>query len=58
MLEAFVAGLVIMAVVTGWVLVQEAARAFARRHPEYGPYQEKRGCGGGCSCGAGSCRRD
>lgn len=34
-----------------WILVQSTARAFAKRHPELGPYREEGGgCGGGC-CG-------
>lgn len=43
---------------TGWYLVQEAARRFARRHPELGPAKEEGGgCAGGCcSCNlAGGC---
>ncbi|MFP4243655.1 MAG: hypothetical protein ACLFRJ_01060 [Ectothiorhodospira sp.] len=37
---------------TGWYLVQEAARRFARRHPELGPAREE---GGGCAGGCGGC---
>jgi hypothetical protein len=52
----------IFVLLVGWILVQQVARLFARRHPEFGPYQERRGCGGGgCgSCGGegeGSCER-
>ncbi len=58
MLKFLLASLVIMVVLTGWILVQQMARGFARRHPEFGPYQEKRGCGGNCSCSGGSsCQR-
>jgi hypothetical protein len=39
----------------GWILVQQFARLFARRHPEWGPYREKVGCGG---CGGGKCADD
>ncbi|OQX31918.1 MAG: hypothetical protein B0D96_03620 [Candidatus Sedimenticola endophacoides] len=57
MLKFLLASLVIMVVLTGWVLVQQMARRFARNHPEFGPYVEKAGCGGHCSCArGGSCR--
>ena len=47
----------IMLMLGGWILVQQLARQFARRHPEFGPYVEKRGCGGNCSCAGGDkCR--
>ena len=59
MLDYLIACGVIMAMLVGWIAVQQMARGFARRHPEFGPYQEKRGCGGHCSCGDGnSCRND
>jgi hypothetical protein len=32
----------------GWVIVQQSAKLFAKKHPEFGPYREKVGCGGGC----------
>ncbi|MEE9357709.1 hypothetical protein [Candidatus Vondammii sp. HM_W22] len=58
MLKMLLAGAVIMAVLVGWILVQNMARRFARHHPEFGPYQEKRGCGGNCSCSGGdACQR-
>lgn len=58
MLKFLLASAVIMGVLVGWILVQQLAREFARRHPEFGPYQEKRGCGGNCSCSGGSsCRK-
>ena len=57
MLKFLLASLVIMIVLTGWIIVQQLAREFARRHPEWGPYREKVGCGGQCSCGSGgSCK--
>ena len=59
MLDYLIACGVIMARLVGWIAVQQMARGFARRHPEFGPYREKRGCGGHCSCGDGnSCRND
>ena len=58
MLKALLAGAIIFAVMAGWIAVQNLARRFARRHPEWGPYREKVGCGGNCSCGnGGSCQR-
>lgn len=50
---------VILLLMLGWVLVQQMARLFARRHPEFGAYREGGSCGSGnCSCGhAGSCER-
>lgn len=58
MLKMLMAVGVIFGVLLGWVVVQNLAREFARRHPEWGPYRDKAGCGGGCSCGAGgSCKR-
>jgi len=34
-----------------WVLIQESARRFARRHPEFGPAREEGGeCGISCGC--------
>jgi len=57
MLKALAAGLIILAMLLGWLAVQNMARAFAKRHPEFGPYVEKRGCGGNCSCGnKGGCK--
>jgi len=58
MLKFLLASAVIMLVLSGWVLVQQMARRFAMRHPEFGPYREKGGCGGGCCCsGNNSCQR-
>jgi hypothetical protein len=57
MLKVLLASTVILVVLLGWVLVQQVAREFARRHPEWGPYREKVGCGGKCSCASGgSCK--
>jgi len=58
MLNALLAGGIIFALLLGWIAVQNLARRFARTHPEWGPYQEKAGCGGHCSCSkGGSCQR-
>ena len=61
MLKILIAGGVIFAVLLGWIAVQYLARGFARRHPEWGPYRERGGCGAGgaCSCSnGGSCRKE
>lgn len=34
-----------------WVVIQESARRYARRHPEFGPAREEGGeCGISCGC--------
>lgn len=56
MLRAFVASLVIFAVLVGWVWVQRSYAAFAQRNPQLGPFRAPDGgCGGGCACKAGHC---
>ena len=46
----------ILLLLLGWIRVQQLARDYAARHPELGPAKEEGGgCGGGCSCSAGSC---
>ncbi len=60
MVNFLIASAIIMLVLLGWVAVQQLARQFAERHPEFGPYVEKRGCGGKCSCAegeSGSCQK-
>jgi hypothetical protein len=47
--------LLLFALLFGWVVVQSAARLYAKRHPEFGCYREE---GSGCgSCGK-NCRED
>ncbi|MCB1872295.1 MAG: hypothetical protein KDI49_09905 [Gammaproteobacteria bacterium] len=46
---------VILAVLGGWVAVQNLSRRFAAQHPEFGPYREK---GGGCGACSGNCSSD
>jgi len=57
MLKMLIASAVIFTVLLGWILVQKLAREFAQRHPEWGPYTEKGGCGSG-SCGCGKAGSD
>ena len=43
----------VLGLLLGWVWVQQLARNFARRHPEFGPAREEGGgCGSSCSCSA------
>ena len=47
----------ILLLLLGWILVQQAYRLFARRHPELGPFRDEgNGCGAcsGGKCGGGS----
>ena len=46
---------IILLIMLGWVAVQQIARLFAAKHPEFGPYTEKVGGCGGCGCGGKSC---
>jgi len=50
----------IFVMLAAWILVQQVARLFAIRHPEFGPPREDRSCGSGeCGhCGSGSCATD
>ena len=58
MLKMLLATGVIFGVLLSWLAVQHLARAFAKRHPEWGPYQEKAGCGSACRCSnGGTCKR-
>ena len=48
-------GLILLALL-GWLWIQQLARGFATRHPEFGPAKEEGGgCGTGCSCSSGQC---
>ena len=59
MVNFLIASGIIMVVLIGWVLVMNLARRFAENNPEFGPYVEKRGCGGNCSCGdKGNCEKN
>ena len=51
MIRLLISSGIIFAAFAFWVVVQEAARRFARRHPEFGPAREEGGeCGVSCSC--------
>ena len=58
MLDMLIAAGVILLVLLGWIRVQQGARDFAARHPEFGPAREEgKGCGAGCHCNGGQCTR-
>ena len=47
--------LLILALLAGWIAVQQLARRFAHRHPEWGePREEGSGCGLFCLCKNGA----
>jgi hypothetical protein len=48
--QFLIAGGAILMLLLGWITVQKVARAFARRHPEFGAYREA-----GAGCGTGKC---
>ncbi|MCB1800264.1 MAG: chemotaxis protein [Gammaproteobacteria bacterium] len=60
MLDFILAPIAILAILLGWIEVQQLARRFAERHPEFGPAREEGGgCGSNCSCSGGkSCCGD
>ncbi len=56
MLKILIAFAVIFLLMLVWILVQQAARNYAARHPELGPAKEEGlGCGKNCGCQGGSC---
>ena len=58
MVDFVIASVAIMVLLCGWLFVQQLARRFAARHPEFGPAREEgSGCGHSCLCNGGSCDR-
>jgi hypothetical protein len=56
MINFLIAMTVIFLLMAAWILVQQAARRYADRHPEFGPAKEEGlGCGKTCGCKPGSC---
>ncbi len=55
MAELLLAPIVILLVMAGWVWVDQVYRAFARRHPELGPFRDEEGGCGSCRCRNGGC---
>ena len=45
-----IATLLILGIALAWIGVQYLYRRFAWRHPEFGPVQERVGCGMSCTC--------
>ncbi len=64
LVKMVLAAALILLALLGWIRVQQAARSYAARHPEFGPAKEEGGgCGSSCSCsaacgsdGGGSCK--
>lgn len=56
MINFLIAMSVIFLLMCVWVLVQQASRNYAARHPELGSAKEEGlGCGKNCGCQGGSC---
>lgn len=59
MINFLIAMAVIFALMYGWIWVQQAARKYAAKHPEFGPAKEEGlGCGKNCGCKGGSCEKE
>jgi hypothetical protein len=50
LLTTLIAILIIFGLLVGWIAVQHLTRAFAVRHPEFGPAREDGGGCGGLFC--------
>ncbi|WP_305906439.1 hypothetical protein Q9L42_001225 [Methylomarinum sp. Ch1-1] len=49
----------IFSLMMGWILIQQAARKFAAKYPQFGPAKEEGlGCGKNCGCQGGSCDKE
>ncbi len=58
MVDFIIASVSIGLLLIGWLAVQQLARYYAARHPEFGPAREEgSGCGKSCLCAGGSCAR-
>lgn len=56
MVDFIIASIAILVLLSGWLFVQQLARRYAARHPEFGPAREEgSGCGKSCMCAGGSC---
>lgn len=59
MVDFIIASVAILLLLTGWLFVQYLARAYAARHPEFGPAKEEgSGCGKSCLCAGGHCSNE
>ena len=58
MADFIIASVGIGLVLIGWLAIQQLARYYAARHPEFGPAREEgSGCGKSCLCAGGSCSK-
>lgn len=58
MVDVFIASVAILLILVGWLTIQQLARYYAARHPEFGPAKEEgTGCGKSCLCVSGRCAR-
>jgi len=49
---------VIFGLMIAWIYIQQAARNYAARHPEFGVAKEEGlGCGKNCGCKGGTCEK-
>ncbi len=58
MVKALMAAAFILLVVLLWISVDRTYQAFARQHPQLGPFRRPHGDGGGCRCSSGHCATD
>ena len=59
MVDFIIASVAILVLLSGWLLVQQLARRYAARHPEFGPAREEgSGCGKSCLCTGGRCSKE
>jgi len=59
MINFLIAVGVIFFLMIGWIGVQQAARKFSQKYPEFGPAKEEGlGCGKNCGCKPGSCGKE
>ena len=58
MLDFLIAMVAIFSALMGWIWVQQLARRFAERYPQFGPAREEgSGCGRSCMCAGGTCSK-
>jgi|GEM_PF-347843 len=51
MARSLMSAAVVFVLFGGWMLIQQAGRRFAQRHPEFGRFREEGGeCGKTCGC--------
>jgi len=57
-MNALIAMGLIFILMLAWIGVQQVARQYAAKHPEFGAAKEEGlGCGKNCGCKAGSCEK-